>query len=70
MNMFLMIFRAPRPSRTDDMKAVAKPRWIRKGYDGLTLFGTIITHLTMGMRGGMEHTGAGIGYVSDDGDEL
>ena len=46
MNMFLMIFRAPRPSRTDDMKAVAKPRWIRKGYDGLTLFGTIITHTT------------------------
>ena len=44
MNLFLMMLRAPRPCRQDDMKAVAKPRWIRKGYDGLTLFGTIITH--------------------------
>ncbi len=26
------------------MKAVVKPRWIRKGYDGLTFFGHIITH--------------------------
>ena len=39
-----MMLRATRPSRLDDMKAIAKPRWIRKGYDGLTFFGTIITH--------------------------
>ncbi|MBE6248604.1 MAG: hypothetical protein E7106_05035 [Prevotella sp.] len=44
MNIVLMMFRAPRPCRTDDMRAVAMPRWIRKGYDGLTFFGTIITH--------------------------
>ena len=35
MNILLMMLRAPRPSRQDDMQAVAKPRWIRKGYDGL-----------------------------------
>ena len=39
-----MMLRAPRPSRQNDMRAVAKPRWIRKGYDGLTFFGHIITH--------------------------
>ena len=44
MNILLMMLRATRPSRLDDMKAIAKPRWIRKGYDGLTFFGTIITH--------------------------
>ena len=44
MNILLMMLRAPRPSRQDDMRAVAKPRWIRKGYDGLTFFGHIITH--------------------------
>lgn len=44
MNILLMMFRAPRPSRTDDMRAIAMPRWIRKGYDGLTFFGYIITH--------------------------
>ena len=43
MNILLMMLRAPRPSRQNDMKAVAMPRWIRKGYDGLTFFGTIIT---------------------------
>ena len=40
----MMILRAPRPSRLNDMRAVAKPRWIKKGYDGLTFFGHIITH--------------------------
>ena len=44
MNILLMMLRATRPSRLDDMKAIAKPRWIRKGYDGLTFFGHIITH--------------------------
>jgi len=44
MNILLMMLCAPRPSRQNDMRAVAKPRWIRKGYDGLTFFGHIITH--------------------------
>ena len=44
MNILMMMLRAQRPSRQDDMKAVAKPRWIKKGYDGLTFFGHIITH--------------------------
>ena len=39
-----MMLRAPRPSRQNDMRAVAMPRWIRRGYDGLTFFGHIITH--------------------------
>ena len=39
-----MMLRATRPSRLDDMKAIAKPRWIRKGYTGMTFFGYIITH--------------------------
>ena len=44
MNILLMMLRAPRPSRQNDMRAVAMPRWIKKGYDGLTFFGHIITH--------------------------
>ena len=44
MNILMMMLRAPRPSRQNDMRAVAMPRWIRKGYDGLTFFGHIITH--------------------------
>ena len=44
MNMLMIMLRAVRPSRVTDMPAIAKPRWIRKGYDGLTFFGTIITH--------------------------
>ena len=39
-----MMFRARRPSRISDMPAIAKPRWIRKGYEGMTFFGHIITH--------------------------
>lgn len=39
-----LLLRARRPSRMTDMKAVPMPFWIRKGYDGLTFFGTIITH--------------------------
>ena len=39
-----MMLRAARPSRISDMRAVAKPFWIPKGYDGLTFFGHIITH--------------------------
>ncbi len=44
MNILLMMLRAARPSRISDMQAVSKPRWIPKGYDGLTFFGHIITH--------------------------
>ena len=44
MNILMMMLRAPRPSRQNDMRAVAMPRWIKKGYDGLTFFGHIITH--------------------------
>jgi len=39
-----LLVRSVRPSRTKDMPAVALPFWIRKGYDGLTFFGHIITH--------------------------
>lgn len=46
MNILLMMLRSARPSRTEDMKAVAKPRWIKQGYEALTFFGTIITHTT------------------------
>ena len=44
MNILSMMLRSVRPSRIADMPAIAKPRWIRKGYDGLTFFGHIITH--------------------------
>ena len=43
MNILLLMLRAKRPSRLNDMKAIVKPRWIKKGYDGLTFFGHIIT---------------------------
>jgi len=33
-----------RPSRIDDMRAIAKPFLIRRGYEALTFFGRIITH--------------------------
>ncbi|MBO6143672.1 MAG: hypothetical protein J6O54_00245 [Prevotella sp.] len=39
-----LMLHATRPSRTADMPAIALPFWIRKGYDGLTFFGHIITH--------------------------
>ena len=44
MNIVLMVLCAKRPSRLNDMRAVVMPRWIKKGYDGLTFFGHIITH--------------------------
>ena len=44
MTILTMMLRAARPSRISDMRAVAKPFWIPKGYDGLTFFGHIITH--------------------------
>lgn len=39
-----LMFRARRPSKMHDMKALMMPFWIRKGYDAMTFFGTIITH--------------------------
>ena len=44
MNILLMILRAARPSKTPGLQAIVKPRWIRRGYDGMTFFGYIITH--------------------------
>ena len=44
MNILLMMLRSLRPSRISDMPAIAKPRWIKKGYEGMTFFGHIITH--------------------------
>ncbi|MBQ7511886.1 MAG: hypothetical protein IJU11_03990 [Prevotella sp.] len=44
MNIVMMALHSMRPSRTCDMQAIAKPLWIRKGYDAMTFFGTIITH--------------------------
>lgn len=39
-----LMLHAVRPSHVQDMPAVSLPFWIRKGYDALTFFGTIITH--------------------------
>lgn len=39
-----LIYRAKRPSRMSDMCAVSIPFWIKKGYEGMTFFGYIITH--------------------------
>ena len=39
-----LLWRSTRPSHTFDLPAVAIPFWIRKGYDGMTFFGHIITH--------------------------
>ena len=39
-----IMWHAMRPSHISDMPALALPFWIRKGYDGLTFFGRIITH--------------------------
>ena len=38
-----ILWRAVRPSRVDDMPAVVNTFWLRKGYEGLTFFGTILT---------------------------
>ncbi len=44
MTILSILFKAVRPSRQNDMPAVAMPHFIWKGYDGLTFFGHIITH--------------------------
>ena len=38
-----IMWRAVRPSRVVDMPAVRNAFWLRKGYEGLTFFGTILT---------------------------
>ena len=38
-----IMWRAVRPSRVTDMPAVKNTFWLRKGYEGLTFFGTILT---------------------------
>ena len=37
------MWRAVRPSRVADMPAVVNPFWLRKGFEGLTFFGKILT---------------------------
>jgi hypothetical protein len=39
-----MMWGSVRPSRVADMPAVVNTFWIRKGYEGLTFFGHILTH--------------------------
>ncbi len=38
-----IMWRSVRPSRTVDMPAVVNTFWLRKGYEGLTFFGYILT---------------------------
>jgi len=38
-----IIWHARRPSKITDMQALRNRFWLRKGYDALTFFGTIIT---------------------------
>ena len=37
-----IMWRAVRPSKVADMPAVVNSFWLRKGYEGLTFFGTIL----------------------------
>ena len=38
-----IMWRAVRPSKVADMPAVVNTFWLRKGYEGLTFFGQILT---------------------------
>ena len=38
-----MMWRSVRPSRITDMPIAVNTFWLRKGYEGLTFFGTILT---------------------------
>ena len=38
-----IMWRAVRPSKVTDMPAVVNTFWLRKGYEGLTFFGQILT---------------------------
>ena len=42
-SVFSIMLSAVRPSRVEDMHAEVNSFWIRKGFDGLTFFGTILT---------------------------
>lgn len=39
-----IVWKARRPSTTENMTAVVNSTWIKQGYDALTFFGTILTH--------------------------
>ena len=39
-----IMFRARKPSRVADMPAVSASFWLRKSYEALTFFGTVLTH--------------------------
>lgn len=43
MGVIPMMWRALRPSKTQDMIAVVNSFWLPKGYEGLTFFGKILT---------------------------
>ena len=45
-----IMWRAVRPSRVADMPAVVNPFWLRKGFEGLTFFGKILTHEMIHLR--------------------
>ena len=38
-----IMWRAVRPSKVQDMPAVVNSFWMRKGFEGLTFFGHILT---------------------------
>ena len=42
LGIFPIMWHAVRPSKVDDMPAVVNSFWLRKGYEGLTFFGTIL----------------------------
>ena len=42
LSIFPIMWHAVRPSRVGDMPAVVNAFWLRKGYEGLTFFGTIL----------------------------
>lgn len=44
LSIFPLLWHARRPNRTADMTARACPFWVRKGYEAVTFFGTILTH--------------------------
>lgn len=39
-----IMLKARRPSRTGEMRAVKDAFWLRRGYEALTFFGTVLTH--------------------------
>ena len=44
LSIFRLLFRAVKPSRTNDMPAVCDAFWLRRNYEALTFFGFILTH--------------------------